>query len=42
VAFVNGTKITCKTPAGSPGAQDVKVTNPNGQFGTKTGGFTYF
>ncbi len=42
VVVVNDTKITCVTPPGSAGPQDVTVTNPNGQFGTKTGGFSYF
>ena len=33
--------ITCKTPAGSLGAVDVKVSNPDGGTGVYKGGFTY-
>ena len=43
ITVVNSTTITCRTPAsGSTGAKDVRVTNPNGQYGEKTGGFTYY
>jgi hypothetical protein len=42
VIIVNSTTITCKTPAGTTGAKDVKVINLNGQFGTMVGGFTYY
>jgi hypothetical protein len=37
---VSASSITAVTPAGT-GTNDVVVTNPDGQFGTKTGGFTY-
>ena len=42
VVVVNESMITCKTPAGTTGAKDVRVTNPNGQFGEKAGGFIYY
>ncbi|HQO21308.1 MAG TPA: IPT/TIG domain-containing protein, partial [Acidobacteriota bacterium] len=42
LVVVNSTKITCKTPAGSSGTKEVRVTNPNGQFGTAANGFTYY
>jgi len=42
VVFVNSTTLQCRTPSGSPGAADVTVTNPNGQFGKKAAGFTYY
>ena len=41
VTFVNATTLQCVTPAGTVGAKEVKVTNPNGQFGSLAGGFTY-
>ena len=41
VTFVNSTSITAITPAGTAGAQNVVVTNPDSQFDTLTGGFTY-
>lgn len=41
VVFVSSTKLTCVTPAGSSGAKDVVVTNPDTQTGTGTGLFTY-
>jgi hypothetical protein len=41
ITFINSTTLQCVTPAGTAGAVDVTVTNPNGQFGKKTGGFTY-
>ena len=41
VAFVSATQLTARTPAGTAGARDVQVTNPNGQSATRTGGFTY-
>jgi len=41
VTFVSATAITATTPAGSVGAADVLVTNPDGQAGTLTAGFTY-
>jgi len=41
VAWVSATSIAATIPAGTAGAQDVVVTNPDAQFGTLTGGFTY-
>ena len=41
VTFVSSTSITAITPAGTAGPQNVVVTNPDSQFGTLTGGFTY-
>lgn len=41
VTVVNATTITCTTPAGSPGAANVVVTNPDSQSDTLVGGFTY-
>ncbi|HNQ77663.1 MAG TPA: C25 family cysteine peptidase [Acidobacteriota bacterium] len=41
VVVQNASLITCVAPANSLGAKDVTVTNPNGQFVTKPGGFTY-
>ena len=41
VTFVSSTSITAITPAGTAGAQNVVVTNPDSQFGTLTGGFIY-
>ncbi len=41
VTFVSATQLTARTPAGTAGARDVQVTNPNGQSATRTGGFTY-
>jgi hypothetical protein len=40
LAVVNGTTLTCVTPAGTAGARDVQVTLPGGSV-TSTGGFTY-
>jgi hypothetical protein len=40
LAVVDGTTLTCVTPAGSAGARDVQVTVPGGSV-TQTGGFTY-
>ena len=42
VVVVNDIKITCKTPAGTAGYKDVRVTNPDGKYGTLTGGFRYY
>jgi hypothetical protein len=39
--FVSSKSITCTTPAGEAGVQDVVVTNPNALSGTLTEGFTY-
>ncbi len=41
VAVASTTQITATTPAGSVGARDVVVTNPDGKTGTLNGGFTY-
>jgi hypothetical protein len=41
VAFVSATQLTARTPAGTAGARDVQVTNPNGQSVTRAGAFTY-
>lgn len=41
VVVVSATEITCDTPAGSEGAADVVVTNPDTQSDTLEGGFTY-
>ena len=41
VAFVNSGSLTAITPAGSVGARDVVVTNPDLQSGSLTGSFTY-
>ncbi len=42
ITFVSEYLINCKTPAHSVGAVDVKVVNPNGQYGIITNGFTYY
>jgi hypothetical protein len=41
VTVVLGTQITATTPAGSAGAVAVTVTNPGGQNGSLSNGFTY-
>ena len=41
VAFSSATRVTARTPAGTAGARDVQITNPNGQSATRTGAFTY-
>jgi hypothetical protein len=41
VTVVLGTQITATTPAGSAGAIAVTVTNPGGQNGSLSNGFTY-
>jgi len=41
VVRVSATSVTAKTAAGASGAQDVIITNPDAQFATKVGGFTY-
>lgn len=38
---VSDSRLTVTTPAGTPGAQDVVVTSPNGSV-TASGAFTYF
>ncbi|CAN5352409.1 hypothetical protein BH11PSE11_BH11PSE11_22190 [soil metagenome] len=41
VTWISATSITLTTPAGTAGAKDVVVTNPDTQFGTLTNGYTY-
>ncbi len=41
VTVVSDTLITCSTPAGSAGAANVVVTNPDAQADTETNGYTY-
>ncbi len=41
VAFVNATTLTAVSPAGTAGAKDVVVTNPDSQSATLSNGFTY-
>ena len=41
VVFSSATQITARTPAGTAGARDVQITNPNGQSATRMGAFTY-
>jgi hypothetical protein len=41
VSFASSTSITATTPANAEGAVDVVVTNPGGQSGTLSNGFTY-
>jgi hypothetical protein len=41
ITVVSATKITVDTPAGTPGAPVIVVTNPNGQAATITAGYTY-
>ena len=41
VSATTATSITCTTPAGTPGASNVTVTNPDLQTVTLAGGFTY-
>jgi hypothetical protein len=41
VTFDNSGQITCTLPAGALGAQDIVITNPDGQSVTATGAFTY-
>jgi alpha-tubulin suppressor-like RCC1 family protein/outer membrane protein OmpA-like peptidoglycan-associated protein len=41
VAVVSATSITCVAPAGTAGAQDVVVTNTDGQLGTGSGLFSF-
>jgi hypothetical protein len=40
LAVVDGTTLTCVTPAGTAGSRDVQVTVPGGSV-TRTDGFTY-
>ncbi len=41
VVVVSSTRITARTPAGTAGARDVRVTLSGGQAATLAGGFTY-
>ncbi len=41
VVVLDSASITCIAPAGSPGAADVQVTNPDGESGTYSGGIAY-
>jgi plastocyanin len=41
VAVASAASITATTPARAAGAADIVVTNPDGQSGRLTGGFTY-
>jgi hypothetical protein len=41
VTFVSATQVRATTPAGTAGARDVQIINPNGQSATRTGAFTY-
>ena len=41
IIFVSSIKITAKTPAGTAGAKNVVATNPDTQYYTLIGGFTY-
>ncbi len=41
VTVVTSGKITCKTPAHSAATCTVRVTNPNGQYGEKSGAYEF-
>ncbi len=41
ITVVSATSITAKTPAHAAGAVNVVATNPDGQTGTRTNGYTY-
>ena len=41
IVLVGPTQITCEAPAGTPGAIDVVVTNPDTGTVTEVGGYTY-
>ena len=41
VTFLSATQVRATTPAGTAGARDVQIINPNGQSAIRTGGFTY-
>lgn len=41
ITFIGSGQIDCVTPVGTPGPADVVVTNPDTQFDTLAGGFTY-
>lgn len=42
IVFVSSNQITCTTPAHIPETVDVRVTNPDAQFGVLLNGFTFF
>jgi len=42
LGYVDSSHLTATTPAHSVGTVDVKITNPDGQIGTLTNGFTYY
>lgn len=42
VVFVSSNQITCITPAHIPATVDVRVTNPDDQYGLLLNGFTFF
>jgi hypothetical protein len=41
IVVVDSTRLTAVTPAHTAGAVWVRVTNPDGQYGTRNPGFTY-
>ena len=41
VTFASSTRVTARTPAGTAGAKDVLITNPNGRAAARAGAFTY-
>ena len=41
VTVASSTRITARTPAGTAGARDVLVTNPDGRAAVRVGAFTY-
>ena len=41
LTFNNTASVTCTTPAGSAGLQDIKIVNPDTQEATGTNAFTY-
>ena len=42
VVFVSSNQITCTTPTHIPETVDVRITNPDAQFGVLLNGFTFF
>jgi len=42
VTFIDSSTLTAITPSHAAGAVNVRVTNPDSQYGVLTGGFTYF
>jgi hypothetical protein len=41
VTFASSTRVTARTPAGTAGARDVVITNPDGRSATRAGAFSY-